>query len=86
MFPSCSCHDDHIPRCGSRHDMTWARPAIAEPETGTFAEAKALEKEHSTIQNSKAARTVACHATDALDCADLLEMLGLSATEGKVRV
>jgi hypothetical protein len=66
--------------------MTWARPAIAEPETGTFAEAKALEKEHSTIQNSKAARTVACHATDAFDCADLLEMLGLNAAEGKVRV
>ena len=66
--------------------MTWARTPLAEPDTGTFAEAKAAEKEHSTIQNSKAARTVACHATDALDCADLLEMLGLTASEGKSRV
>lgn len=65
--------------------MTWARPAYspeAEPG-GRFAEARALEKVQNEIQNGKAARTVACHAWDAQDCADLLEMLGLTATEGK---
>jgi hypothetical protein len=32
---------------------------------------------HYAIQNRKAARTVACHADDAMDCANLLAMLGL---------
>jgi hypothetical protein len=64
--------------------MTWARPAFSlEAETGRFAEARALEKVHSEIQNGRAARTVACHSADAQDCADLLEMLGLTAMEGK---
>jgi hypothetical protein len=36
-----------------------------------------------TAQNGKAARTVAGHSSDALDCAELLAMLGLEAEEGR---
>ena len=35
-----------------------------------------------TAQNHRAALTVAGHAADAQDCRSLLDMLGLSATEG----
>lgn len=35
------------------------------------------------VQNAKATRTVAEHATDATDCVQLLEMLGLDARGGK---
>lgn len=34
-------------------------------------------------QRRKAARFVAASATDAIDCAELLDMLGLDASEGK---
>ncbi|GLZ28911.1 hypothetical protein Lesp02_11010 [Lentzea sp. NBRC 105346] len=64
--------------------MTWARTASSpEAETGRFAEARAIEKVQNEIQNGKAARTVACHSWDAQDCAELLEMLGLTAHDGK---
>ena len=36
-----------------------------------------------TTQNHRAALTVASRAADAQDCQSLLEMLGLSAAEGK---
>ena len=36
-----------------------------------------------TAQNHRATRTVASRAVDAQDCQSLLDMLGLSATEGK---
>lgn len=51
-------------------------------EQGRFAEARASEKIHCAIQNSKAVRTVADHAIDAEDCRRLLAMLGLDAEEG----
>jgi hypothetical protein len=64
--------------------MTWARPAsTTDLGSGRFAEARAQEKVLSSIQNGKAARTVAGHASDARDCRELLEMLGLDAVEGK---
>ncbi|WP_199442702.1 hypothetical protein [Umezawaea beigongshangensis] len=67
--------------------MTWARPASStDLTTGRFAEARALEKVHSSIQNGRAARTVAVHASDTQDCRDLLEMLGLDASEGRQSV
>jgi hypothetical protein len=36
-----------------------------------------------TAQNHRAARTVASRAVDAQDCQSLLDMLGLSASEGR---
>ncbi|MFL6125465.1 hypothetical protein [Actinophytocola sp.] len=43
---------------------------------------------HYAVQNRKAARTVACHASDPQDCADLLAMLGLDQVDenGAIRV
>jgi hypothetical protein len=62
--------------------MTLARHASPIREQGRFAEARASEKIHCAIQNRKAVRTVADHATDAEDCQRLLEMLGLDAVDG----
>ena len=61
--------------------MTWARHASPTLEQGRFAEARANERVHYAIQNRKAALTVACHASDAQDCANLLAMLGLDTTD-----
>ncbi|TDV52276.1 hypothetical protein CLV71_105408 [Actinophytocola oryzae] len=68
--------------------MTWARHASPTLEQGRFAEARASEKMHYAVQNRKAARTVACHASDAQDCASLLAMLGLDQLDenGAIRV
>ncbi|GDY32333.1 hypothetical protein [Gandjariella thermophila] len=63
--------------------MTWARHASPVQDHGRFAEQRAIAKAHTEIQNGRAARTVACHADDADDCANLLEMLGLDALDGK---
>ncbi|MFC7613139.1 hypothetical protein ACFQV2_05390 [Actinokineospora soli] len=38
------------------------------------------ETRHHALQCAKAMRTVADHATDASDCRELLEMLGLDAS------
>lgn len=62
--------------------MTLARHASPIREHGRFAEAREIEKLHCAIQNRRAVRTVADHATDAEDCQRLLEMLGLDAEEG----
>jgi len=61
--------------------MTWARHASPTLEQGRFAEARASEKQHYAVQNRKAARTVACHAADVTDCANLLAMLGLDQVD-----
>jgi hypothetical protein len=66
--------------------MTMVQQLSPAQEHGRFAEVKANEKLHADIQNCKAARTVAEHATNAADCASLLEMLGLDASEGKRRI
>lgn len=63
--------------------MTWARHTSPAGEHNRFTEARESEKLHDAIQHSKAARTVADHAADAEDCALLLAMLGLNASEGK---
>jgi hypothetical protein len=43
---------------------------------------------HYAIQNRKAAQTVACHASDPSDCANLLAMLGLDQLDenGAIKV
>lgn len=63
--------------------MTMVHQLSPVQEHGRFASVKANEKIHSDIQNHRAARTVAEYATNATDCASLLEMLGLDAREGK---
>jgi hypothetical protein len=64
--------------------MTWARHASPIVEQGRFAEARASERMHNEVQSRKAMRTVAYHAADAQDCANLLAMLGLEVTDGAV--
>lgn len=57
--------------------MTLAHEAA--PVIGRAA-AREQESRHHAHQCAKAMRTVADHATDASDCRDLLEMLGLDAS------
>jgi hypothetical protein len=52
-------------------------------ERGWLAGVRAEEKVLRDVQESRAARTVAGHSTDATECAELLEMLGLHAEQGK---
>lgn len=65
--------------------MTWARQAgsTTTEEHGWFAEVRANERNQTAAQSARAARTVAGHASDAVDCANLLDMLGLDASDGK---
>ncbi|GLY71065.1 hypothetical protein [Amycolatopsis taiwanensis] len=51
--------------------------ASTSTERGWLAEVRAEEKVLRDAQERKAARTVAGHSTDATECAQLLEMLGL---------
>ncbi|HWE91555.1 MAG TPA: hypothetical protein VG317_18995 [Pseudonocardiaceae bacterium] len=60
-----------------------ARHSSPEPEYGRLTRAREVEQIHSSVQNARAARTVAGHAADAEDCGHLLAMLGLDAREGK---
>jgi hypothetical protein len=53
------------------------------PEKGWLAGVRAEEKVHRDEQESKAVLTVAGHSADAIECAELLEMLGLQADQGK---
>ncbi|MEC3978946.1 hypothetical protein [Amycolatopsis sp. H20-H5] len=66
--------------------MTWARhssrPNPAEDQSW-LAGVRAEEEVRLTAQNGRAARIVAGHSSDALDCAELLAMLGLEAEEGR---
>lgn len=64
--------------------MTLARHASPPPPM-RITQAKAAQETHSAVQNARAARTVAGHAADAEDCGQLLAMLGLEATDGKVK-
>jgi hypothetical protein len=63
--------------------MTLASNASSVAPQGRFAEARAVEQTHNALQNARAARTVACYASDAQDCEQLLSMLGLDAMDGK---
>jgi hypothetical protein len=64
--------------------MTLARHASPSPPT-RITRARAAEDRHSAIQNARAARTVADHAAGVEDCSQLLAMLGLDATSGKLQ-
>jgi hypothetical protein len=71
----------HAGRQAERLRMTWARHASPTVEQGRFAEVRASEKIHYAVQNRRAAHTVATHASDAQDCANLLAMLGLDTLD-----
>ena len=55
-------------------------------ERGWLAGVRAEEKVLRDVQESKAVRTVAGHALDAAECAELLAMLGLEPQQGKAEV
>lgn len=57
--------------------MTWARHSSPTDEHGWSAEARAAERAHREVQEGKAALTVAGYATNATECRELLDMLGL---------
>ena len=61
--------------------MTWARRGGPVEVSKRFADAKAALDEHEAVLNDRATRTVAGHALDAVDCAQLLHMLGLRGPE-----
>lgn len=63
--------------------MTLARHTSPVATQGRFAQARAVEQSHNAVQNGRATRTVAEHASDAEDCGRLLAMLGLDAIDGK---
>lgn len=58
--------------------MTWTGNPCTTPSGGRFAAAQLTHSLESDRQNERAARVVAGRALDAVDCAELLAMLGLT--------
>lgn len=58
--------------------MTWTGNPSTTPTSGRFAAAQLAYSLESDLQNESAARVVAGRAIDAVDCAEMLDMLGLS--------
>ncbi|MGH3431372.1 MAG: hypothetical protein ACRDQB_00895 [Thermocrispum sp.] len=65
--------------------MTWARHSGPSEETGWSAEARAAEQIRRDVQAGRAAITVAGHCTDAVECRELLDMLGLEPSLARAR-
>ena len=68
--------------------MTWARPqgsSTAKDEEGRMSLIRAEEAERLAELNGRAVLTVANHAADVTDCAELLAMLGLDPTTPRPR-
>jgi len=63
--------------------MTGRTPTPPHREPGQLARSRDSEKTWQTVQNRRAARTVASQALDGHDCLALLAMLGLEPTDGK---
>ena len=61
------------------------RPMATGPGRGEFSERAENARRENTMNNGRAARTVAGHAVDAQDCRLLLEMLGLDTETPKPR-
>lgn len=59
-------------------DMTWTGKPLHDPSGGSLAAAQLAHSLESDRQNERAARVVASRALDAVDCAELLAMLGLN--------
>ncbi len=58
--------------------MTWTGNPCTIPSGGHFAAAQLAHSLESDLQNQRAARVVAGRALDAIDCAEMLDMLGLT--------
>jgi hypothetical protein len=63
--------------------MAFARHESPPPSV-RITQARAVEERHTAVQNARAVRTVADHATDVDDCCQLLAMLGLDAASSKL--
>lgn len=73
-------------KAGRRCQMARVSRASSSTDTlekGWLAGVRAEEKVHRDVQESKAVVTVAGHSADAIECAELLEMLGLRPAQGK---
>jgi len=57
--------------------MSWTGNPATTDSSGRFAAAQLSNAIEADIQNKRAARVVAGRAVDALDCAEMLAMLGL---------
>ena len=57
--------------------MTWTGNPCTTPSAGRFAAAQLAYSLESDLQKERAARVVAGRALDAVDCAEMLDMLGL---------
>lgn len=64
--------------------MSWTGNPSNHDENGRFAAAQAALAESHDIQNRRAARVVAGRSIDAVDCAEMLAMLGLDAGEERL--
>jgi hypothetical protein len=59
--------------------MSWTGNPTHAAENGRFAAAQAEQAVVHDLQNRRAARVVAGRSLDAVDCAEMLAMLGLDA-------
>lgn len=64
--------------------MSWTGNPSNNDENGRFAAAQAALAESNDVQNRRAARVVAGRSVDAVDCAEMLAMLGLDAGEERL--
>lgn len=64
--------------------MSWTGNPSNSDENGRFAAALAAASVSDDLQNRRAARVVAGRSIDAVDCAEMLAMLGLDAREDRM--
>lgn len=59
--------------------MSWTGSPSTTDDNGRFAAAQVAHAASNDLQNRRAARVVAGRSIDAVDCAEMLAMLGLDA-------
>jgi hypothetical protein len=64
--------------------MSWTGNPSTADENGRFAAGLAAASVSDDLQNRRAARVVAGRSVDAVDCAEMLAMLGLDAREDRM--
>jgi hypothetical protein len=65
--------------------MAWTGNPSTTAASGRFAENQLTNALETAVQNRKAARVVAGRAVDAIDCAEMLAMLGLDVPTQRYR-
>jgi len=65
--------------------MAWTGNPSTTTASGRFAETQLTNALETAVQNRKAARVVAGRAVDAIDCAEMLAMLGLDVPTQRYR-